>query len=174
MFADSFPINALIFLLGQLAAWGYLRTGLVLRGVCIVVVTWLATDVALVARFGFADGEFASLVALIAMQSAALGGLVLYLFGRIRRRRNATKDAVGQAFLSARIHYLKNELDPAVEQLRTVVRRDPWHLAGSLALGTAYSRSGQPRRALRWLRRARSLDLSKANQDAIAQELDRL
>ena len=49
MFPDAFLPNLAIFVVAQVTAWVYLRTGLIATGVSIVVASWLAADVALVA-----------------------------------------------------------------------------------------------------------------------------
>ena len=53
MFQGEFLPNLVVFLLGQAVAWGYLRTGLVARGLVSLIGGWVLADAALVARFAY-------------------------------------------------------------------------------------------------------------------------
>ena len=75
MFADSFWPNLLAVVLGQIAAWGYVRTGLLVRGALLMVVGLAAADVALVARFAFSHTGAVYLGALLVLQVWSLAEL---------------------------------------------------------------------------------------------------
>ena len=53
LFEDSFLINLVIFVAGQAAAYGYLRTGRRNRGVMLMIVAWVLIDVINRRSFGW-------------------------------------------------------------------------------------------------------------------------
>lgn len=171
MFKDSFLANLLILLVAQLVAYGYLRTGLLRRGVLLMVGTWVMADVALLARFAFAYTGPWYLAALLLMQLHAVLEAFLYASGRVRRRFGATTRRRKDLYFRAFRHYLRNELDQAQTILRRLVRWDPWDLESTLALATVLSRKGRHRRARGLLRQARGLDRQRRFRDVIGAEL---
>jgi hypothetical protein len=170
MFQDSFLANLLVFALGQFAAWGYLRTGLVWRGVFLMVATWVLADVALVARLAYQHGE-TFLVALVLMQITAVLGCFGFAHGRWRRRRPRRVMARDAAYRSAFVHYLRDRLDQAATELRRLRRADPWDLPVCLGLAFVEARRGATRAATRLFRAALSLDRRRQFADVIADGL---
>ncbi len=158
MFQGEFLPNLIVFLIGQAAAWGYLRTGLVPRGLVSLIGGWVLADAALVARFAY-DQEGAVFVASLAgMQMLAVFEAFRFVVGRTRRRMPAAVVARRQASREAFVRYLRNDLEGAIAGYRSLVRRDPWDLTSRFALGRAWIRSGDVTRGRRALRAARRLD----------------
>lgn len=173
MFPDSFAGNALVFLVGQAVAWGYLRTGLLTRGVPLMAVLWLAVDVALVARFAYQETGPVYLAALAVMQACAVVETVRFVAGRLNRRRERVKERRIERYRAAFTHYLRDELEQAERLYRKLLRSDPWDLESRLGLATLLARTGARRRARSMFRRARSLDRGQRYQDVIREELER-
>ena len=173
MFEDSFLINLVIFVVGQLAAYCYLRTGRKTRGVMLMIVGLVLADVALVRVFAFGQRDTIFLLSLILMQAYSLAEAVLYTIGRIRRRSSTAKQQRKERFRSAFLHCLRNELDAAIADYRALVKIDPWDLESTLGLATALARKGKGRQARRYFRCARSLDLKDEYGDVISDELKR-
>lgn len=174
MFEDAFLPNLLVFLLGQAAAWGYVRTGLVVRGALVMVVGWAAADIALVARFMFSETGAVYRGALILMQAWSLVEFVLFATGRILRRSKARQAEREVLLREAGIHWLKDELALARPIYARLVRRDPWDADAALGLATVLGDLGSQRPARRWLRRVRALDTKKHLADVVEIELERL
>ncbi len=171
MFRDSFLINLLIFRAAQLVAYGFLRTGLIRRGVMLMVGTWVLADMALLARFAFSDTGDYYMGLLLIMQLYMILETFLYASGRLRRRLIATVRRRRDLFYEAFRHYLRDELDLAQGILRRLVRWDPWDLESTLALATVLSRKGRYRKARGLLRQARGLDRRRRFRDVIRAEL---
>ena len=125
MFEESFLINLLLFVGGQVAAYGYLRTGRRRRGLLLMVVGWLLVDVVLVVRFAFEHTGWWYLLSLTLLQTYSLAELVLFGLGRIRRRMARVRQARNRDFRTAYLHYLRNELQAAVRCYRRILARDP-------------------------------------------------
>jgi len=172
MFQDSFFANVAVFLLGQVAAWGYMNTGLWWRGVLMLCGSWVLADVALVARFAYEHGDL-FISALIAMQAVCVIGLFLFTYGRIRRRLPVVVAARERRFRTAFLLYLHDEIAAATRIYRKLVRTDPWDLPARVALGTVLARLGARRRSRWLLRTARGLDRDQRFEDVIADELRR-
>ncbi len=172
MFPDAFLPNLIVFLAGQVAACGYLRTGLVNRGVHLLVLTWISADVALVARFGYAHTGTVYVLALVVMQIVSIVGIAMFAAGRIRRRRPKLKEQREGMFREAFVAYLKNDLEPAEKLYQKLVRLDPWDASTRLGLATVLSRSGQAAKSRKWLRSVRGLDSDQRFRDAVERELE--
>lgn len=171
MFQDSFPINLLIFLAAQVVAYRYLRTGLIRRGVLLMVGTWVMADAALLARFAFSHTGDYYFGAILLLQLYTVLESFLYASGRLRRRLRSKLRWRKDLFVSAFHHYLRNELDQAQTLLRKLVRSDPWDLESTIALATVLSRKGSYRKARGLLRQARGLDRTGRFRDVIRAEL---
>lgn len=173
MFEDSFLINLGIFVVGQLAAYRYLRTGRKTRGVMLMIFGWVLADIAMVRVFVFGQQDTVFLLSLTLMQVYSLVEAFLCTVGRIRRRSTRVKELRKELFRSAFVHCLKDELDAAITDYRGLVRMDPWDLESTLGLATALARKGRGRKARRYFRCARSLDLDHEYGDVISDELKR-
>ena len=174
MFADAFLPNLLVFVLGQIAAWGYVRTGLVVRGAIAMVICWTAADFALVARFAFSETGTSYRAALLMMQVWSLVEFVLFVTGRVLRRSPARRAERSRLLREAGIHWLRDEADQARPIYARLVRRDPWDVEAALGLATIFADAGATRPARAWLGRVRSLDTTKALADVVELELERL
>jgi len=173
MFEDSFLINLVIFVMGQAAAYGYLRTGRKTRGVMLMILGWTLADVALVRVFAVGQRDTTFIVALLLMQAYSLVEAFLFVLGRTRRRSSKVKQRREEWFRSAFLHSISNELDAAISDYRALVRMDPWDLESTLGLATTLARAGKGRQARRYFRTARSLDLKNDYADVISDELKR-
>jgi hypothetical protein len=174
MFPDAFAPNLAVFLLGQVVAWSYLRTGLLLRGVAVLILTWVFADLALVLRFAYGETGPAYLASLAAMQCVTLAAGLQLAIGRRRRRGEGFRRRRELGFRESMVQLLRDELDPARIGLSRLVRADPWDLPARLTLGVVLSRQGRARAARRQLVGARRLDRERRYADAIDCELRRL
>ncbi len=174
MFADSLWFNGVAFVLGQIAAWGYLRTGRVARGAALMVGGWVLADVALLARFAYDHQGGVYLCALLGMQVYSLVEFTLFVVRRWLRRRPAARDRRASLYRQAVTHYVRNELDQAEQLQRQLMRADPWDVDVAVALGCLLVRRGEPRRARRTLRAASALDRDARYVDVIREELARV
>lgn len=171
MFPDALLPNVLLFAAGQAAAWAWLRTGFVGRGVAVMVAIWLLADWALVARFVFADagGSFVLALSLLQLLCAVEAAWLLLLvlrrrFGRLRRQRR-------QLFAAAFAHHLRGEPAPARALLQRLLRHDPWDVPSRILLALVLSRLGRRQQARRLLRRARGLDRGGSYRDLVVDRL---
>lgn len=158
MFADQFLPNLSVFVLGQAAAWYYLRTGRFWIGAVSTAALWVLADLLLVARFiiGVSTQELA--LPLFLLQGVAVGTLAALLLALWRRRWSATARARPQLFAAAMTQYLRCDHVAAASTFRRLTRADPWDVAAWTALGNVLARSAQPQRARRCYRRAAQVD----------------
>ena len=171
MFADSVLVNVAILLLGQVAAWGYLRTGLVVREILLMVGTWVFIDVALVARHAYQSTVYTYFISLSLMQAYSIIEAILFCYGRVWRRLPGVRRRRERCFREAFIHYLRNETEPALKIYKRLLRSDPWDMHVRIALGTAFLRNGESRKARRMFRSARGLDRDHGFRDVIREGL---
>ena len=173
MFPDLFLPNLVLFVAAQCSAYGFLRTGLVRRGILLMLVTWVAADVALLSRFAFDDTGWLYRLALVVLQLHALIESFLFVSGRWRRRRPSQRARRERDFRAAQIHYLRDECAPARQLFHGLLRRDPWDLESMLARATVLSRTGQRSAALALFQRAKNLDRDRRFRDVIEGEVRR-
>ncbi|MEM7199981.1 MAG: tetratricopeptide repeat protein [Planctomycetota bacterium] len=173
MLGDSFLFNFVVFALGQFAAWGYLRTGRIPRGATLAIGAWVLADIALVAKFAYEGGTLVAGISLALMQIYSLTEFGLFVYGRWRRQGATMRSEQEELHREAFVHYLRNELEPAGDLYRKLLRRDPWDAEAALSLGRVLDRAGDAKPARRWLRVARSLDRSERYRDFIGEELRR-
>ncbi len=171
MFADAFLPNLAIFVVAQVVAWIYLRTGLVRTGIATIVATWLAADLALVARFALDDVGPVYAGSLIVLQSWTLIVTLRLIAGRWRRSRRDFVARREVAFHTAFTSWLRGELDLAQRELTGVLRVDPWDLRSRLLLAKVFRAGGMPGPARRQLVAARRLDRDDRFRDLIEREL---
>lgn len=171
MFADAFWPNFVLFLLGQVAAWGYLRTGLGGRGAWVLVLTWVLADVALVARFGYDHVGSVYVGSLAGMQFVAVAAFGAFLFARVRRRLKGVVGRVAALRRAGFVAYLRGDLEVAIDKFGRILRLDPWDTSARVALGTALLRQGRARPGRRILRSVRGLDRAGSYTHAVQSEL---
>jgi hypothetical protein len=174
MFADSFWPNLLAVVLGQIAAWGYVRTGLLVRGALLMVVGLAAADVALVARFAFSHTGAVYVGALLVLQVWSLAELVLFVVGRRRHANAIASPRRAEEMRDAGISYLRDELEDAEEVYRRLARRDAWDVEAALGLATVLARRGREKEARSWLRKVAAIDIRQRWADVVELELERL
>ncbi|MCA8943350.1 MAG: hypothetical protein KDB80_12375 [Planctomycetes bacterium] len=158
MLSDSLVPNLLIFLVGQLAAIGYMRTGLARRGIQVLVATWAGADVALIARFGYQETGWGYTSGLSVMQVVSLAAAVMFVVGRVRRRSKRNVERRDRMLREAFVHYLRNELVPAEKLYTTLARIDPWDTAAHVGRASVLAESGRRRESRREMKIARGLD----------------
>lgn len=174
MFPDAFLPNLAIFLVAQAVAWTYLRTGLVPRGISVIVGTWIAADTALVARFGFDEPGFVYVASLVVMQAWTLLETGRLCRGRWRRSRAAFLVEREATYRQAFVDWLRDDLQPAAESLLRLIRVDPWDLDSRLLLAKVSAAAADIRAARRQFIAARRLDRDSRHADAIRIALARL
>ncbi|MDA0372214.1 MAG: hypothetical protein O2865_00370 [Planctomycetota bacterium] len=174
MFPDAFGANLAVFLVAQVVAWFYLRTGLTLRGVLLLLVAWGAADLALVLRFAYANTGTEYVASLAVLQGYTVFETLRAVWGTVRRRSGAASARRAEALRSAMVAFLEDDLDAAAAGFRGLVRADPWDLQGRLGLGSVLGRQGHARAARRQLAAARRLDRDGRFEDAITVEVERL
>ena len=165
MFADQFLPNLSVFVLGQAAAWYYLRTGRFWIGAASTAALWVLADVLLVARFVFGVSTQDLALPLFLLQAVALGTAAALLLAQWRRRWSATARARPQLFAAAMQQYLRCDHVAAASTLRRLTRADPWDVAAWTALGNVLAKASQPQRARRCYRRAAQVDTGRRFAD---------
>ena len=163
----AFLPNLVAFLLGQAAAWYYLRTGRTWVGGLATLGLWISFDAWLLARYVFAaDG--ATMRSLAAVVQVLAVALTLRLAQQLwRRRRSPAARARSDRFRTALGAYLRSDLAAAEDGYRGLVRTDPWDAAAWLGLGDVLSRQGKDKAAQRCWRRAEGVDITRAHADAL-------
>ena len=174
MFADQFLPNLSVFVLGQAAAWYYLRTGRFWIGALSTAALWVLADLLLVARFVFGVSSQDLALPLFLLQGVALGTLAALLLALWRRRWSATARARPQLFAAAMAQYLRCDHVAAASTFRRLTRADPWDVAAWTALGNVLAASAQPQRARRCYRRAAQVDTGRRFADFLQQQQRRL
>jgi hypothetical protein len=174
MFPDAFGLNLAVFLVAQVVAWFYLRTGLTLRGTMLLLVAWGAADLALVLRFAYGDTGANYVASLAVLQGYTLFEVLRATVGLVRRRSAAAVARRESSLRAAMVAFLEDDLDAAAAGFRGLVRADPWDLQGRLGLGAVLGRQGRDRAARRQLAAARRLDRDGRFGDAITVEAERL
>ncbi|MGA1524447.1 MAG: hypothetical protein ACO4CZ_10810 [Planctomycetota bacterium] len=174
MFPDAFGLNLAVFLVAQVVAWFYLRTGLTLRGTMLLLVAWVAADLALVLRFAYGNTGTAYVASLAVLQGFTIFEVLRATWGLLRRRSSAAVVRREAGLRSAMVAFLEDDLEAAASGFRGLVRDDPWDLQGRLGLGTVLGRQGHDRAARRQLAAARRLDRDGRFADAITVEAERL
>ncbi len=174
VFPDLFLPNAAIGAAGFAAALFWLRTGMVRRGVLLLVTLAVASDVALVARFVFAERAAWFCSGLWVMQAAALGGAGWLAVALLRRRWAADAGRRDELFADGFRLYLRDEFAPAAARFVRILRVDPWDVAATVALANVRWRQGRIARARRLLQAARRLDRRGGWTDFVAEQARRV
>lgn len=170
VFPDTFLPNLALFVLGQAAAWFYLRTGRFWVGAIATAALWGFADWAVVARFVFAAEGADYLIPLGAMQWVAIGLCGLLAVALWRRRWSKTGKARDARFGEGLYAYLREDLPLAQRLFRSLVACNPWDTAAWVALGNVERRLGRPRQAAACYRRALGVDRSHDYEDFVRQQ----
>lgn len=174
MFLDVLLPNLLIFAAGLTAAFGWLRTGFVRRGVLVMVAIWTLADWALITRFVFGEPAGSFPWALLLLQLVCIGEGAWFLMSRLRRRYGKLRPQRRALFGEALQHYLRDELGPAEALSRRLLRHDPWDVASTILLANVRAKQGLPGPSRRLLARARALDQRGEYRDLVHEQLRRL
>lgn len=166
MFPTSFWSVFLAFLVGQAAAWIYLRTGRLLLGILATACVWILFDWWLLVRYVFTgDNTLGTAAALL--QATAIWTALWLAFGRWRRRWSAAARSRTERFAAGMAQYLRRDQAAARATFTGLVRTDPWDAAAWIALGDVLARAGATSRARRCYRRARAVDIQRQYADLI-------
>lgn len=174
VFADHLLANLATFALGGGVAVAWMRTGMVRRGVALLIVLLLAADVALVQRVVYGDRGTAFVAALATMQVSTWAAIAWLLFAVGRRRWSADSRRRQELFTAGLQHYLRSELPAARKVFERLRRADPWDTAALVALANVTWRQGQAGRARSLYRAARRLDRRRGYADFIDIQLQRM
>ncbi|HEX6812980.1 MAG TPA: hypothetical protein VF384_15250 [Planctomycetota bacterium] len=170
MLGDQFLPNFAMFVVGQAAAWFYLRTGRFWIGALSTAALWVLADVVVVARFAFGASAEDLALPLSLLQAVALGTVAALLFAQWRRRWSDTARARPRLFAAAMEQYLRSDHVAAAATYRRLTRADPWDVAAWTGLGNALARSAQPKRARRCYLRAAGVDTRRRFADFLEQQ----
>lgn len=174
MFLDAFLPNLTLFLLGQAAAWYYLRTGRFWVGAMATAGLWILADWALVAKFVFGAVGRDFTLPLVGMQVVALLTAALLAVALWRRRWSKTAKQRPVRFRAGLEAYLRDDLGNAQKVFTGLVRCNPWDAAAWVALGNVQRRLGRARQAAACYRRALGVDRTSDYHDLVHQQQGRL
>lgn len=170
----AFVPNLLLFLVGVAAAFWLLRTGMVRRGVVVLVVLFATADLALLARYAYDLRNAWLLVPLASMQVVAVAAAGWLLFALARRRWSAVRAERRQLFAAGMAHYLRDELPQAAAVFARLRRADPWDVPATIASANVLAAQGRARQAVRLLSHGATLDVRAEYRDLIEQQQQRL
>lgn len=173
MFADAFLPNLAFFASGQLAAWGYLRTGMLRLGTALLAAMLVLADWALVARFAYQDVGPGYLAPLLAMQGLGAMAALVFAWGRLRRRFGPLARRRKEVFGEGLGSYLRGDYAAAARSFARLAAHDRWDVPSTVALANSLRRLGRLRRARRLYKLARSLDRRGDYHDFVAEQLRR-
>lgn len=167
MAPHAFLPNVVAFLVGQVAAWHYLRTGRTWVGGLATLGVWLLLDAWLLARYVYAAdvATLRSLAGALQLLAAATALRLLQQLWR-RHRSPAARERIHR-HRGALVSYLRGDWAAAVAGYRALVRTDPWDAAAWIGLGDALARTGNRKAADRCYWRAAGVDVGKAHADLL-------
>jgi len=141
MFPDQFFPQLLFFLLAQAAAFGLLRTGMLVWGFSVMVLGWILGDLALILHFGFPSLVTGYSLSLWGLQLLALSSSLLFFGWRILRRGKGFRAAQERDYGRALDLFMAGRDPEARLMFRRLSRRDPWDVEALLFLGRLEPRS---------------------------------
>jgi hypothetical protein len=165
--AALFLPNLLVFVVGQAAAWYYLRTGRYWSGVLSTSALWVLLDWWLIARFVHGADPVTMRWPALSLQAVALAVAGALAFGLWRRRWSRAARQRQASFGAGMVQMLRGEHAAARTTFTRLVRVDPWDAAAWIALGDAHGGAGEAGRAQRCYRRASSVDTQRAFADLL-------
>lgn len=169
MFVDAVVANVLVFAVGQVFAWLFLRSGRFWLGAGATVALWTFIDWWLVARFLLATPAEGQQMPLLCLQGTAVLTTAAYLWARLRRRLAAPKRA--DRFREGIQQLLSGKLTAADTTFRQLAWVDPWDPSAWIARGDACRRQGVLGRARRCYRRAGGVDVKGQFADLLTHRL---
>lgn len=161
--------NVVVFAVGQLFAWLFLRTGRFWLGAGATVVLWGSIDWWLVGRYLLAAPATSQQLPLALLQGTSVAITITYLWALIRSRLAAPQRA--DRFRAGIALLLSGQLNAADTTFRKLAWSDPWDPSAWLARGDACRRLGHSGRAKRCYRRAGSVDVRGQFSDLVAHRL---
>ncbi len=171
MYPDQLLPNLAIFAAGVLVATACLRTGLVARGVWLMVAVWCLADGALLVRYAMEDRGELYVGVLWAMQAVCALSVLWWTWARVRRRLGRMGRQRNAVFSEGQACQMRGDLEGARRTYGRLLRHDPWDTATTIAMAEVLHALGKRAAARGMLRRARNLDLRKDYGDLIAARL---
>ena len=166
MFLDAVWAHLGMFVVGQVFAWRYARSGRFWLGAGATALLWLALDAWLVSRYVLALAVNVQVGALALLYAVVFVTAASFLWAAVRRLRGRrTRTARHREAMAC---LMRGDAAAAIAAYRGLVWSDGWDAPAWVGLGDAERRCGQPRRAARSYRRARSVDVGAQLRDLIA------
>ena len=135
MFTDQFFPQLVFFLLTQVAAFGLLRTGMLVWGFLVLILGWVLGDLALVLHFVFPGEVVAYHLSLWGLQVVACVSTGLFFGWRWQRKRPAFRWEQEQLFGQAMDAFMAGSDDKARALYQRLRKRDPWDIDARVFLG---------------------------------------
>jgi hypothetical protein len=172
VFVDAVMANVLVFAVGQVFAWLFLRSGRFWMGAGATVALWTFIDWWLVSRYLLANPPEGQQVPLLGLQATVALTTAAYLWALVRRRLAAPKRA--DRFREGIQQLLSGKLADADTTFRQLAWVDPWDPSAWIARGDACRRQGVIGRARRCYRRAGGVDVKGQFADLLTHRLNLL
>jgi len=178
MLADQFFPQLLFFLLSQLAAFGLLRTGMVVWGFSVMILGWVLADLALVLHFVFPSQATAYALSLWGLQLLALTSFTVFFGWRWLRKREDFRAAQESCYSEALDHFMAGRDEEALQLFLRLSKRDPWDVEallfqGRLAVGQLAERDSVPdKKSLGRAIRRMGLGLRLSGESPISKEIE--
>lgn len=169
VFVDAVMANVLVFAVGQVFAWLFLRTGRFWLGAGATVALWTFIDWWLVSRYLLGTPAAGQQLPLLSLQLTAVLTTVIYLWAVLRRHLAAPQRA--DRFREGIQQLLSGKLTEADTTFRQLAWVDPWDPSAWIARGDACRRLGVVGRARRCYRRAGGVDVKGRFADLLAHRL---
>ena len=172
VFIDAVMANVLVFAVGQVFAWLFLRTGRFWLGAGTTVVLWVSIDCWLVQRYVLATPPDGQQFALLCLQVTAVLTTFSYLWACVRKRLAAPSRTNG--YRRGIRQLLAGDLSEADATFRDLAWANPWDPSAWIGRGDACRRLGIVNRARRCYKRAASVDVKGQFADLLAHRLQLL
>lgn len=172
MFVDAVGANVLVFAVGQVFAWLFLRTGRFWVGAGATILLWVAIDWWLVQRYLLATPPEGQQLAVLLLQLTALSVTFAFVWARIRQRLGRAERPA--RFRAAVAELLQGKAKEAEAGFARLAWSDPWDVSAWIGRGDALRRLGAAGKARHCYRRAAGVDTDKAFVDLVAHRMDLL
>lgn len=172
MFVDAVGANVLVFAVGQVFAWLFLRTGRFWVGAGATILLWVSIDWWLVQRYLLATPPQGQQLAVWCLQATAVAVTVSYVWAVIRRRLAAPQRPA--RFRAAIAELLQGKPKEAEASFAGLVWSNPWDASAWIGRGDSFRRLGVLGKARGCYRRAIGVDATKEFADLLAHRLQLL
>lgn len=169
MFVDAVGANVLVFAVGQVFAWLFLRTGRFWVGAGATILLWVSIDWWLVQRYLLATPPEGQQLAVWLLQITAVAVTLSYVWAIVRRRLAAPQRPA--RFRSALAELLQGKSKQAEASFAGLVWSDPWDASAWIGRGDSFRRLGVLGKARGCYRRAIGVDTKKEFADLVAHRL---